>query len=305
MSRFLSVCLNPTFQRTITLPRLQRGEVNRARKTRLDIAGKGVNTSRVLSQLGASIRHLTHLGAGKQILLERCSREGLDVLWAPSNSPIRTCITLLDDETKTTTEVIEPTVPVDEKTVRAIRTLFEKELESIQWVILSGSKAPGYPVDFFAECCHLAEKRGLNIVVDYPGEDLLASLAAKISTVKINLVEFAASFLPGMSVSEADDSEVIESVRKKICELSRGGADYVITRGAREILYSHNGMIDSIIPMKIIPVNTIGSGDAFCAGLSYQLAHGSSLKDAVIEGARCGAINASLPQPGTISVHGG
>jgi len=300
MPRFLSVCLNPTLQRTTTLSRLQTGEVNRALSTRLDVAGKGVNTSRVLSQLGASIRHLTHLGSGKEILLDRCEREGLDLLWAPSNSPIRTCITLLDDERKTATEIIEPTAPVDEETVRSIRSLFERELMNVHWVILSGSKAPGYPVDFFAECCHLAARRGLSIVVDYPGEDLLSSLYAEISTVKINLVEFVTTFLPEIPVSEADDGEAVDSVRRKICELSRGGADYVITRGKREILYAHHGMVDSITPMEIIPVNTIGSGDAFCAGLSYQLAHGSSLKDAVIEGARCGAINASLPQPGTL-----
>ncbi len=134
MPRFLSVCLNPTFQRTVRISNLKRGEVTRAQSAQLDIAGKGVNTTRVLSQLGAPVRHLTHLGEGKELLLNLCRSEGLELIWAQSNSPIRTCITLLDDETKSTTEIVEPTEPVDESTVQTIRTLYEEELNKADWV---------------------------------------------------------------------------------------------------------------------------------------------------------------------------
>jgi 1-phosphofructokinase family hexose kinase len=300
MPRFLSVCLNPTFQRTVRISNLEIGEVTRAQSVQLDIAGKGVNTTRVLSQLGAPVRHLTHLGDGKELLLNLCGAEGLELIWAQSNSPIRTCITLLDDETRSTTEMVEPTEPLDKSTVQTIRNLYEEELNRADWVILSGSKAPGYPTDLFAEFCHMAQKRGLTVAVDYRGEELLASLDANISVVKINLVEFVTTFLPGMPVSEGDDSDVVEHAREKMRELSSGGCDYVITRGAREVLFSRNGSINSMIPPEIVPVNSVGSGDAFCAGLSFKLANGSSLEDAVAEGARCGAVNAGLLKPGTL-----
>jgi len=300
MPRFLSVCLNPTFQRTISLNRLDMGEVNRASDARLDIAGKGVNTTRVLSQLGAPVRHLTHLGPGKEILLDLCGRENLELIWAPTDSPIRTCITLLDDESRNTTEIVEPTEAVDESTVNTIRNLYEKELEIADWVILSGSKAPGYPPELFAEFCRMAVERGLKVIVDYRGEELLVSLKNKINMVKINLVEFVATFLPGTPVSEVDDSEAVDLACRKLQELSADGCDYVITRGGREVLYSRNGTIGFIQPPPVTALNSIGSGDAFCAGLSYKLANGASLEEAVQEGARCGAVNASLLKPGTI-----
>jgi fructose-1-phosphate kinase PfkB-like protein len=61
----LCVCLNPTVQKTITLPRMLVGEVNRASAVRTDASGKGVNVARVLVQLGeADVVHLTHLGDG-------------------------------------------------------------------------------------------------------------------------------------------------------------------------------------------------------------------------------------------------
>jgi 1-phosphofructokinase/tagatose 6-phosphate kinase len=300
MPRFLSVCLNPTFQRTLSISHLHRGEVSRARTAQLDIAGKGVNTTRVLSQLGASVRHLTHLGQGKEVLLDLCGREGLEIVWAPSSSPIRTCITLLDDETRSTTEIVEPTESVDENTVRTIRDLYSKELEIADWVILSGTKAPGYPADLFAEFSDMAVRQGRTVAVDYRGPELLASLDAGISVVKINLVEFVTTFLPGMRVSEGNDSDVLQQAMEKMRELSKRGCDYVITRGGRDVLFSRNGSIGTLIPPSIVPVNSIGSGDAFCAGLCFRLSGGSSLEDAVAEGARCGAVNAALLKPGTL-----
>ncbi|MCK5249412.1 MAG: bifunctional hydroxymethylpyrimidine kinase/phosphomethylpyrimidine kinase [Spirochaetaceae bacterium] len=300
MPRFLSVSLNPTYQRTISVQRLEKGEVNRARETRFDIAGKGVNTTRVLSQLGASVRHLTHLGPERELLLDLCGREELELVWVPCDSHIRTCITILDDESGSTTEIIEPTEPVDVTTVRKIRELFERELKTADWVILSGTKAPGYPTDLFAEFCHMTHKADVPTVVDFRGDELIASLNANLLLVKINLVEFVTTFLPGLAVSERDDSEAIREARDKLCQLSFDGSEYVITRGAREVLFARNGRVESLVPPRINPVNSIGSGDAFCAGVSFKLANGSSLEEAVREGARCGAVNAMLLKPGTL-----
>lgn len=300
MPRFLSVGLNPTFQRTISLNRLDKGEVNRADRTRLDIAGKGVNTTRVLSQLGASVRHLTHLGPGKERLLKLCGQEGLELVWAETDSQIRTCITILEDESNSTTELIEPTEPVEESTVEEVRKIYAEELKIADCVILSGSKAPGYPTDLFAEFAVMARNLGITVVVDFRGDELLASMEAGLSVIKINLVEFVTTFLPGVPVSETDDTDAIEAAKAEMGRLSSEGCDYVITRGSRELIYARNGRVGTLNPPGIKPVNTIGSGDAFCAGLSYKLAEGASLEVAVREGARCGAVNASLLKPGSL-----
>jgi len=297
---FLSVNLNPTFQKTISLKSLKRGEVNRATGLRFDITGKGINTTRVLCQLGARVVHLTHLGHGRNLLLGMCEKEGLDIVWADSESPIRTCITLLDDETGSSTEIVEPTREVEESTVAEIRGLFSRELERADWIILSGSKAPGYPSELFAEFCFLAEKEGAKTVVDYRGNELLASLEARITVVKINLVEFVDTFLPKLPASEKADSDALDAVEEEICRLSSNGPSYVITRGGRDVLYASNGLLGRVTPPPIRVLNTIGSGDAFCAGLTYSLARGFTLEESVREGARCGSLNAGLLRPGTL-----
>jgi 1-phosphofructokinase family hexose kinase len=300
MPKILAVCLNPTDQRTVRLERLDKGEVNRAVESRLDASGKGVNVGRVLLQLGAEVRHLTHLGPGRGEFLRLCAADGLEVVWAESDSPIRTCTTLLDPTDGSTTEIIEPTGPVDETCVAAIQAAFTEHLAWADWVVLSGSKAPGYPKDLFADFCREAAAAGKPVAADYRGEELIASLPERPALVKINLVEFCATFLPGLEVSEADDSAALPAARKKLAELSSEGMDFVITRGAREILCAHQGEISAIAPRRITPVNTIGSGDAATAGMVFSLASGADLTSAAAEGARCGAANAALLKPGTI-----
>ena len=298
--RFLAVCLNPTFQRTISLPRMDKGEVNRARLARLDASGKGINVSRVLRQLGAPVRHLTHLGPGKDEFLRLCSEDNLQISWVDSLSPIRTCITLLDESENSTTEVIEPTEPVDEGTVAAVIDVFKRELEKADWVVLSGSKAPGYPPNLFAEFCRSARDVGKPVVADYRGEELLASLPFEPVLVKINLVEFASTFLPNLTVSETDDSSALPAVKEKLAELSVRGSNFVLTRGARAILCAGNGTIEAVDPPHIVPVNTIGSGDSVAAGMAFALSNGAPLREAVIQGGRCGAQNAVVLKPGSL-----
>jgi fructose-1-phosphate kinase PfkB-like protein len=53
-------------------------------------------------------------------------------------------------------------------------------------------------------------------------------------------------------------------------------------------------------PPDIVPVNTIGSGDSVAAGMAFALSKDATLRGAVIEGARCGALNAVVLKPGSL-----
>ncbi len=300
MSRILAVCLNPTFQRTVLLPGLDKGEVNRAENVRVDAAGKGIHVARVINQLGGDSVHLTHLGPGKDEFLGLCEADDLSIVWRESSSRIRTCITLLDRQEHSTTEIIEPTNPVEASTVSSIINAFKEELQGVEMVVLSGSKAPGYPVDLFADFCGIAAKEGVPILADYRGDELVGSLIHNPAVVKINLVEFCATFLKDIEVSEADDSAALSAVEAKLRELSSGPTDWVITRGAREIYCASRGEISTVTPETIVPVNTVGSGDSLAGGMAFALVSGASLVDAVTEGARCGGLNALQLKPGSI-----
>ena len=57
---------NPSIDRTIGVPELQPGEVNRATPSRIDPGGKGVNVSRALSANGVDTVSYTHLDVYKR-----------------------------------------------------------------------------------------------------------------------------------------------------------------------------------------------------------------------------------------------
>ena len=70
---FLVVGLNPTIQNTYGFDSLRVSQVNRVRTHRLDLAGKGANTSRVLNQLGERALHLTYCGGANGNLYRELS----------------------------------------------------------------------------------------------------------------------------------------------------------------------------------------------------------------------------------------
>ena len=303
MLRFLVVCLNPTFQRTVMLEHLECGEVNRGTAARLDASGKGVNTARVLGQLGASVRHLTHLGPERDRLLDLCRADKLDILWEPSDSVIRTCTTVLHGDTGQTTEIIEPSGAVEKDTAERIQGVFTREVGDADWLIIAGTRTPGYPEGLYVDFVEAAAEAGVKTAADFHGEELRRGMARGLNAVKINLVEFTRTFLPGVAASEGEDSGAVEKVKEKMRELSSGasgGCDIVVTRGAREVLFARGGEVAVCAPPRVKAVNTIGSGDAFTAGFVFALAKGSGIAEAAAEGARCGAMNAALLRPGSI-----
>ena len=302
-SDFLVVCLNPTIQKTIILNELNENEVNRSSEYRTDASGKGVNVTRVLSQLSSEAVHLTQSGYGSDYFTKLTNEDNLDLVTASNTSPIRTCTTLINTKRSTVTEIVEESLPVDKGTGKLIMGLYKKLLNNTNNVIISGSKAPGFEGPIFPEMVKLAKTAGKTVTLDYRGEDLINSFFYKPDIVKINFPEFVSTFFPDYSIGEHEiNTELKKLVIDKMLELFEvSGIKTILTRGTMPVLFiDDNGIIQEEKVHKIKPVNTIGSGDAFTAGLAYKLDQGSGLKDAVEFGIECGSKNAALLRPGVI-----
>jgi fructose-1-phosphate kinase PfkB-like protein len=310
----LTVCLNPTLQKTLLLSELREGEVNRSSEYHLDASGKGVNVTRVLSQLGVEARHLTHAGGrNRDLFLSLCGADGLSVAAPDSGSEIRTCYTLLDRSKNAVTEIVEEPLRVSPETEAEVRSEFEKLIPRAGCLILSGTRAPGYSPDLYADFTRTAKAAGVRVVLDIRGPDLIGALKFGPDIIKPNFAEFAATFITGVMGREAEqDMEILESAGMKmreiylshgsICILTRGGLPAAAFDG-REIFYSQ--------PRAVEPVNTIGCGDAFTAGFAaaWEAAgfpgpesgdFPGLFRKALEEGHRCAALNARLVRPGRI-----
>ena len=305
LASFLSVCMNPTLQKTLVLPSLVRDAVNRTSEYRLDASGKGVNVSRVLTQLGKDCRHLTQLGGVlKPLFLELCGRDGLKIEWVESDSPIRFCYTIIEKTESCVTEIVEEAEKVGEAAEKRLLEKYSSIVGECTTAIISGTKAAGFTDGVVPEMVAEARARNCRVILDVRGNDLLNSLPHGPDIVKPNLYEFLGTFAPelisGNKISGGD-----KAVREKAGEIWAGLYDkyqcrLVLTRGADSVWYAEKGEILEYRVKPVRPLNTIGSGDAFTAGLAAALEDGASLGDAVAEGARCGALNAALLRPGVI-----
>ena len=305
MKSILTVSMNPTLQKTLVFSRLEPDTVNRCTGHSLDTAGKGINVSRVLTQLGKNCVHLTPLGGSlRPLFLELCTRDGLNIEWAESFSPIRFCYTLINREDKTVTELVEEGEKAEEHTGERLLLAFEKLLPKVSSVVISGSMAAGFSAALISEMVAQARAKALRVILDIRGRDLLECLPLKPDIIKPNLVEFVSTFCPELLTGNKiimDEAELRDRIALRCEELfNEYGVQIILTRGSKPIWYAEDGELLEFAVDIIEPVNTTGSGDAFTAGLAAGLEDGKSLREAAAEGARCGKLNAGLLRPGVI-----
>ncbi|MCF7934112.1 MAG: tagatose-6-phosphate kinase [Spirochaetia bacterium] len=303
MGTILAVCLNPTFQRTFVVPHLWENEVLRSSEYYYDVAGKGLNTARILTQLGCDAMHLTHLG-GSFIdqFLEENSKANLKISWVDSDSEIRTCYTIINAETHTTTEIVEEPQEVSPGTEELVMERFRSLLPQIDTLVISGSIAPGYSDGLYPSMVREAKLQHKRVVLDIRGQALLDSMQYRPDVINPNFVEFAGTFLPELPIKEHEDDEQVRMlVEAKMLEINRTyGAACVLTHGSRPTLFVEDGQIRQSPVKRIVPVNTIGSGDAFTAGYVSIMIKGGTVGEAVHKGQECGTLNALHIRPGTL-----
>jgi len=311
---FLTVCLNPTLQKTLRFHSIFPGTVNRTGAHRLDASGKGINVTRVLTQLGKNSVHLTQLGGVmRPLFLSLCEQDGYSVQWVESGSQIRFCYTLLSDTDgalvggSVVTELVEESEPVGAGTEERLLEKFDDILArgaDLNWLIISGTKAAGFSGAVIPSMTQRAKEKGLKIILDIKGKDLKDSLKYQPDIVKPNLFEFAADFAPElirnnelMTIDDAAEeqikSAVIDLAQKYKCRI-------ILTNGGRKIIAADANEFFEIEVRPVKAVNSIGCGDAFTAGLAAALADGACFREAIGEGCKCGALNAALVRPGVI-----
>ncbi len=300
---YLAVCLNPTIQKTLLFPRLAPGEVNRTAEHRADVAGKGVDCARVLTQLGRRALHLTQLGGPtRDWFLAMCEADGVELRWVESGSEIRFCTTVIDASAGSATELVEESSPVGAGTAERVLAEFDRSLGEVGTVMLSGTKARGFPASTMPELARRAAAAGKRLFLDIKGADLLGCLPFRPLVVKPNLEELMQTYpaaAGSLAIDEGAARELVARVGREYKESY--GAWLVVTRGAKPTLFwDGEGLRECAVrPVRVL--NPIGSGDSFNVGVATALEDGAGIAEAVAEGTRLGALNAERLKPGSIA----
>ena len=314
MKSILTIALNPTFQKILVFNNYILDTVNRAAEHMLAVAGKGVNASRVLTQLGKKNIHLTQLGGSlRQFFLDLCALDQLQIEWVESGSQIRFCYTVINKNDRSVTELVEEGEKVEENTGRrlldALDDLLSRTSDPVSMLVICGSRAAGFDDSIFGEMVRRAKAKDLPVILDIRGRDLLSCLPFEPDIIKPNLYEFVSTFAPdlvsGNETALGDSPEAVEISKKRIFEICNDlyrkyRTNIILSRGSESIWYFENGEPAVFDIETVEPVSSIGCGDAFTGGLAAVYNEGGSLRNAVAEGARCGKLNALQIRPGVI-----
>jgi tagatose 6-phosphate kinase len=291
------LCLGttPTVQRTMSFARLAIDDVNRAVDVSEYASGKSVNAARVLHALGVEVLATGFLGGDTgKFMRGDLDRAGIAHDFLEVTAPTRLCITLLDQQAGTATELIQEPGAVEARAYARLIHEFDANLWRTKAVVLSGSLPPGAPVDFYADCVRRANEQSVPVILDARGKPLLAALGFKPYLVKPNREELANTV--GLPI----DSE--DSLRAAMRRMIAMGARWVaVTRGKEGVTLCEGEKFWSLQAPGVQVVSAIGSGDSFAAGLAAGIAEGEDVPQACALATACGSANAMTSRAGHVN----
>src|SRR5918997_388884 len=283
----LTVPLNAAVDRTLVVPSLAIGHRHRASESVTLAGGKGINVARGLRTLGVPVLATGFVGGRNGDAI----RDGLSEAAIPFDlveieQHSRTSTAIIDPMAGTQTEINEYGPEVSSAETREFSRRLEHLMEYATAVIFARGLPPNLDEGFLVGLVQRSRERGLYTVVDSTPSVLRAALKAGPSLVSPNQHE--AESVVGFDFIEEDDfirslSRLVELGSLGACITSREGNSYLTTA---------DGIVSARAP-RVEALSTIGSGDAYVAGLLAGLLHRDLAPvDALRLAAGCAAANA-------------
>lgn len=296
----MTICLSATIQKTVSFCNFNLEQVNRSKSYRFDASGKAVNSARVLNQLekNTSISILPLGEENSEHFQKLAQRDNLIVKSVKIPGYTRECITIINENNHTTTEVVvdEPDIDFNRETIENdMLKLIEENLKQVNAVIVSGSQPKYFSSNLQSRICKLVKENNKTLLVDFHGDSLLQTLkVCSPDFIKINEEEYLSTFaLPKKISKEEFSASLIE-------QSSRHNSTIIITRGTESTIYTDSFNTRQFPVTKITPVNTTACGDSFNAGFLYEYLKTNNLEKAVEKGTYCATQNALSLIPGSI-----
>ncbi len=286
MRPILAVTPNPSVDRTLLAPGFAAHRVWRAHRVLVATGGKGVNVARALIGCGRpAVVHGILGGATGRHAAALAIRDGLPARWTWVAGETRTCTIVAGDDGAETTVVNEEGPAVTPAEWEPFARAAIDGVASGDLVALSGSIPREVPSAEVAALAAGLVAAGARLFVDMTGAALTAAATARPAAIKINAEE-ASGFL-GRPVNAADAPAAARALGER-----SGATLAAITLGAAGAVLA---VPDGVWRAAIAPVravSTVGSGDAFLAGLLMGVADGLDPAAALARAVAAGTANA-------------
>jgi 1-phosphofructokinase family hexose kinase len=221
----VTVTMNSALDRILTVPNFQRGQRHRASEKLTQAGGKGIIVARALKRLGVPVVATGLVGG----------RNGRRILEELSEEAVLNDLVRIDDESRTSTAVIDPTSGQYTEIIEWGPLVHPEELETLreklgylsrgaEMVLFCGSLPRGVDESFYADMIRELNRRGVPTVLDTEGEPLRLGIEAEPELATPN--QFETEGLVGQELNDEDDFVL--------------ALDTLVEMGARNVLVKHD-----------------------------------------------------------------
>ena len=292
----LTVTMNPSIDVSYPLNQLNIDTVNRVTKVSKTAGGKGLNVSRVLSQLDASLTATGVIGGHfGDYLTEQLDKDGIPHSFSKIAGETRSCIAILHEGKQT--EILESGPEVSKEEQTEFIANFEKLLTDTDYITISGSLPKGIGHNFYSLLIEKATAADVKVLLDTSGETLKTSIESAYKPFLIKPNETEIADLLGKEINS--ESELMDALEDEEFD----GIEWiVVTLGADGAIVKKGKDYYKVSIPTIEVVNAVGSGDSTIAGLAFALAENKSPEDVMKSGMVTGMLNTQEEKTGFINV---
>lgn len=258
-----TLTLNPAIDQMISLKNFTLEATNKAVDQYQILGGKGINVSVMLKHLGSNNTALGFMGKDNSqqfhsyLAKEKISNHFCDVI-----GQVRVNLKIRDLSNNQETELNCLGFNIDKKAETELLTLLKKQLKKDDFLIISGSIAPGASDGLYQKIAELCFKEKIAFAIDTTKANLLPTLQYRPLLIKPNLAELNEIFNTNYhfdnqkAVIELGQKLLVQGVQNVLISNGKEGSILITATKGNYYANTASGKL----------VNSVGAGDSMVAG---------------------------------------
>lgn len=263
-----TVTLNAAIDRTYWVNGWEKGGVFRTTKVLNEPGGKGVNVAKVLKLLGGEVQATGFSGGQNGNTIRNALEErGIHAPFLEVDGESRVCLNIIDESDETSTELLERGPEISDQLMQRMRENLSRLASQSSIVVLSGSLPPSLSVNAYHDLALVVKAAGAQVFLDTSGAALTAGIKSRPDLIKPNEEELRQLFDEGIDFARLQERDLATQIVKLAHE--RELPRICVTLGSEGAIAYICGTLYRAYAPRIRPINTVGCGDSFVAGMAY------------------------------------
>ncbi|WP_129410058.1 hexose kinase [Marinitoga lauensis] len=259
-SMIFTLTMNPCLDRYLYVDKLIPDDTIRVKRIKDYPAGKGIDVSRVIKELGGVSVAIALLGGhnGRRIE-EMLDEEG--VIYSSIRISYETRMNIILEE-KTQYRMSMPGEKVKKEKLQKVFEVLNSLVRENDTVVISGSLPKGVSPDYYTGLIFSLKQWGVNVFFDSDGKNLKAGLEAEPYCIKPNTHEL--SRLLEKEIDEKNKLEISKYARETLEKYKL--QEILVSMGKYGSVYANWDEAYYAYPVELKVESAVGAGDSFLAG---------------------------------------